>query len=89
MNISITFDVEVWCGGWRNLDSSFPSSFQRYVYGDGPAGYALPKTLEWMNEFGLQGIFFLEPLFSYRFGIENRAYFSSNPCFHTVLGSNP
>ena len=70
VNISITFDVEVWCGGWRDLDSSFPGSFQRYVYGDGPAGYALPKTLEWMNEFGLQGVFFLEPLFSYRFGIE-------------------
>ena len=47
MNIYLTFDVEIWCGGWDDLDSRFPSSFQRYVYGRSRKGdYALPKTLE-------------------------------------------
>lgn len=70
MNISLTFDVEIWCGSWRDLDARFPTAFQRYVYGKGPAGYALPKTLEWLNRWDLHGVFFVEPLFSYRFGHE-------------------
>lgn len=68
MQISITFDVEIWCGSWRNLDRRFPKAFRRYVYGESPQGHALPRTLEILRHHGLQGVFFVEPLFSYRFG---------------------
>lgn len=69
MRVYLTFDVEIWCDGWANLDQQFPSAFDRYCYGRSAAGdYALPKTLEIMNAHGLQGVFFVEPLFSARFG---------------------
>ena len=72
MNIHLTFDVEVWCNGWDLLDSSFDSSFERYVYGSSRHGqYALPKTLDILNRNRLQGVFFVEPLFAARFGIEH------------------
>ena len=69
MKVFITFDVEVWCGSWSELDQRFPSAFDRYCYGRSKAGdYALPKTLEILNANGLCGVFFVEPLFSARFG---------------------
>ena len=69
MNVYITFDVEVWCNDWDNLDSKFPASFERYYFGRSKSGaYALPKTLEILNNHGLKGVFFVEPLFSARFG---------------------
>lgn len=69
MNVYLTFDIEVWCNGWTDLDRAFPSSFERYVYGHSAHGdYALPKTLELLNQHGLQGVFFVEPLFATRFG---------------------
>lgn len=69
MNVHLTFDIEVWCNGWTNLDSEFTSCYPRYVYGHSKHGdYALPKTLEILNRHGLRGVFFVEPLFSERFG---------------------
>lgn len=69
MNVHLTFDIEVWCNGWTNLDSEFASCYPRYVYGHSKHGdYALPKTLEILNRHGLRGVFFVEPLFSARFG---------------------
>ena len=69
MKVHLTFDVEVWCGGWQDLDARFPARFERYVFGRSAAGeYALPKTLEILARHGLQGVFFVEPLFSARFG---------------------
>lgn len=74
MKIYLTFDVEIWCDGWDDLDGRFPSSFHRYVYGRSPKGdYALPKTLEILDRFGLKGVFFVEPLFAARFGVEHLA----------------
>ncbi len=74
MNVHLTFDTEVWCNGWDRLDAAFPASFERYVYGHSPAGdYALPKTLEILNRHGLTGVFFVEPLFSARFGAQHLA----------------
>lgn len=71
MNVYLTFDIEVWCNGWNNLDSVFSKNFERYIYGRSLHGaYALPKTLEILNNSGLKGIFFVEPLFAARFGIE-------------------
>lgn len=69
MNVHLTFDIEVWCNGWINLDSEFASCYPRYVYGHSRHGdYALPKTLEILDRHGLRGVFFVEPLFSARFG---------------------
>jgi peptidoglycan/xylan/chitin deacetylase (PgdA/CDA1 family) len=74
MNVYLTFDVEIWCDGWKDLDARFPAQFERYVYGRSPEGdYALPKTLEILYRHGLKGIFFVEPLFAARFGIEHLA----------------
>ena len=71
MNVYLTFDVEIWCNGWKDLDLQFPSSFQRYVYGQSRYGdYALPKTLEILDQHNLKGVFFVEPLFAARFGID-------------------
>lgn len=70
MNVHLTFDIEVWCNGWTNLDSEFATCYPRYVYGHSKHGdYALPKTLEILNHYGLHGVFFVEPLFSARFGV--------------------
>jgi hypothetical protein len=69
MNVFLTFDIEVWCDGWRDLDQKFAGSFMRYVYGKSVHGdYALPKTLEILGRNGLAGVFFVEPLFATRFG---------------------
>jgi hypothetical protein len=72
MNVFLTFDIEVWCNGWDDLDRSFPGSFERYVYGHSAHGdYALPQTLAILNRHGLKGVFFVEPLFATRFGTEH------------------
>ena len=74
MNVYLTFDVEIWCGGWAALDANFPASFERYVYGRSRHGdYALPATLDIMERHGVKGIFFVEPLFSARFGASHLA----------------
>jgi hypothetical protein len=71
MQVMLTFDVEVWCGGWKDIDGRFPAAFQRYVYGASRAGdYALPKTLEVLAANDLRGVFFVEPLFAAHFGLE-------------------
>ena len=71
MKVHLTFDVEVWCNGWANLDREFPAAFERYVYGRSTFGeYALPATLEILQRHGLRGVFFVEPLFAARFGAE-------------------
>lgn len=69
MNVFLTFDIEIWCNSWDELDRRFPAAFERYIYGRSPAGdYALPKTLEILDRHGLRGVFFVEPLFAARFG---------------------
>lgn len=74
MNVHLSFDTEVWCNGWDRLDAQFPASFERYVHGHSASGdYALPKTVEILNRHNLKGVFFVEPLFSARFGAEHLA----------------
>lgn len=74
MNVFLTFDIEIWCNDWNALDERFPAAFSRYVYGRSRAGdYALPKILEILNRHGLRGVFFVEPLFAARFGVEHLA----------------
>lgn len=71
MDVFLTVDVEVWCDGWDDIDTKFPSAFQRYIYGTTPRGnYGLPYQLYQLQEHGLIGVFFVESLFSTRFGLE-------------------
>lgn len=70
MNVFLTFDIEIWCNGWNDLDRAFPTSFERYIYGHSAHGdYALPQTLAILNRHRLKGVFFVEPLFATRFGV--------------------
>jgi hypothetical protein len=69
LDVFFSVDVEVWCDGWSNLDEKFPDAFRRYVYGPTARGnFGLPYTLQVLSEHGLKGVFFVEPLFSTRFG---------------------
>lgn len=71
LNIFLTFDVEIWCGGWDSIETTFPDAFSRYVYGRSPKGdFGLPMILKMLSEHRLRGTFFVEPLFAYRFGRE-------------------
>jgi hypothetical protein len=70
LNVLITVDTETWCDGWRNIDSKFPDAFRRYIYGTTPRGdYGLPFQLKVLNDNGLRGVYFVEPLFATRFGL--------------------
>lgn len=74
MNVYLTFDIEVWCNDWTELDTRFPASFKRYIYGRSRHGdYALPKTLEILDRHSIKGVFFVEPLFAAYFGVEHLA----------------
>ena len=69
LDVFFTVDVEIWCDGWEEIDAKFPSAYRRYVYGPTSRGdYALPATMQILNDHGLRGVFFVEPLFSTRFG---------------------
>ena len=71
IDVFLTVDVEVWCDGWDDIDAKFPSAFQRYIYGPTSRGnYGLPYQLHQLHEHGLTGVFFIESLFSTRFGLE-------------------
>lgn len=69
LDVFFTVDVEVWCGGWKDLDVQFPDAFRRYIYGDtARGGYGLPYQIQLLQQHGLKGVFFIEPLFALRFG---------------------
>lgn len=69
VDVFFTVDVEIWCDGWDGIDEKFPSAYRRYVYGPTSRGdYGLPATMQILNDHGLRGVFFVEPLFSTRFG---------------------
>lgn len=70
LKVVLTCDTEIWPGSWDRLEERFPAAFRRYVYGDTPHGeYALPMKLRILQDHGLRGVYFVEPLFSARFGI--------------------
>lgn len=69
MDVFFTVDVEIWCDGWSGLDSRFPVAFEQYVHGrtrHGDAGLGYQTSV--LRDAGLRGVFFVEPLFSMRFG---------------------
>lgn len=71
LDVFFTVDMEIWCGGWKDIDAKFPRAFQQYVYGRTPKGeYGLRYKLQRLRDHGLLGVFFVEPLFATRFGIE-------------------
>jgi len=69
VDVFITVDTEVWCNGWSDLDQKFPRAFRNYVYGTTSRGdYGLPVQFRILNDHALTAAFFVEPLFSLRFG---------------------
>jgi len=69
VDVLFSVDVEIWCDGWKEIDRKFPLAFRQYVYGSTPDGdFGLPYQLEVLNSHGLKGVFYVEPLFSMRFG---------------------
>jgi hypothetical protein len=71
LEVFLTVDVEIWCDGWNDLDNKFPEAFRRYVYGPTNHGkFGLPYQVDVLSSHGLTGVFFVEPLFSTRFGPE-------------------
>jgi hypothetical protein len=69
LDVFFTVDVEIWCNGWLNIDEKFPDSFRKYIYGSTSKGdFGLPYQLRILKDHGLTGVFFVEPLFSRRFG---------------------
>ncbi len=71
LNVFLTIDTEIWCNGWDNIDAKFPNAFQSYIYGKTKNGnYGLPFQLKMLQEHGLKAVFFVEPLFATRFGIQ-------------------
>ncbi len=70
VQVFFTVDVEIWPGGWTDIDGRFPEAFQRYIYGPTAAGpHGLPLKLKVLRDHGLKGVFFVEPVFSARFGL--------------------
>lgn len=71
VNVFMTVDVEVWCDGWTDIDSKFPQAMRRYIYGETAQGdFGIPYQLKTLNDHGLDAVFFVEPLFSARFGLQ-------------------
>jgi peptidoglycan/xylan/chitin deacetylase (PgdA/CDA1 family) len=71
LDVLITVDVEIWCDGWQDIDARFPDAFRRYIHGPTAGGdYGLPYQLKVLSDHGLKGVFFVEPLFAARFGLQ-------------------
>lgn len=71
LEVFLTVDVEIWCDNWIDIDHKFPDAFCRYVYGPTSHGnFGLPYQTDILNSHGLLGVFFVEPLFAARFGIQ-------------------
>jgi hypothetical protein len=69
LDVFITVDVEIWCNGRGDMSNIFTDTFQKYVYGPTKHGnFGLVYQLEVLKDHGLTGVFFVEPLFSMRFG---------------------
>lgn len=69
LRVYFTTDVEVWCDGWKDIDAKFATAFQQYIYGATHRGtFGLPYQLSVLADHGLKATFFVESLFSARFG---------------------
>ena len=71
LNVYLTVDTEIWCDGWDSIDAKFPNAFSKYIYGKTRDGnYGLPFQLQLLKEHNLKAVFFVEPLFATRFGLD-------------------
>lgn len=71
LKVYLTTDVEIWCNDWHGLDHQFRAAFERYIYGATEAGeFGLRYQASVLRDHGLRGVFFVEPLFSGRFGLD-------------------
>lgn len=71
LNVHYTVDVEVWCEGWEHLDREFPAGFASHIHGRTPQGdFGVGYQAQLLQQHGLRGVFFIEPLFATRFGPE-------------------
>lgn len=71
LDVYLGVDVEIWCDGWDDIDRKFPACFREYIHGPTRRGdYGLPYQLKLLNDCGLRATFFVEPLFSTRFGAD-------------------
>ncbi|MGB0720869.1 MAG: polysaccharide deacetylase family protein [Gammaproteobacteria bacterium] len=71
LDVFFTVDTETWCNGWSDLDARFPSAFGRYIHGHTRKGdYGIPLQMKILSDHGLTGVYFVEPLFAARFGID-------------------
>lgn len=69
LNVHYTVDVEVWCNGWNNLDAEFAAAYASHIDGRTPKGdFGVGFQAQLLKEHGLRGVFFIEPLFTTRFG---------------------
>jgi hypothetical protein len=69
LDVFFTVDVEIWCDGWVNIDEKFPDAYRKYILGPTAKGhYGLPYQLQVLKDHGMLVTFFVEPLFSTRFG---------------------
>lgn len=74
LKVLFTVDVEIWCEGWTDIDTRFESAYQSYIHGPTAHGsFGLPFQLEVLRNHGLQGVFFVEPLYAARFGLDSLA----------------
>ena len=81
VKVSFAVDVEIWPGGWTDIDDRFAEAFKAYVYGPTPFGeYGLPMTLDLRAHHALTGIFFVEPMVSARYSL---------PPLAEILGRSP
>jgi peptidoglycan/xylan/chitin deacetylase (PgdA/CDA1 family) len=70
MQVHLTYDVEIWADSWNEMDASLPEAFRRLTYGPLPRERgALPLNLQILRDNGLRAVFFVEPLFSYYYGL--------------------
>ena len=68
-NVYLTFDVEIWCGGWNSLDANFHAALSDIFTARNIEIAAAFLVLKLLNESKLRAtFFFVEPLFSARFG---------------------
>lgn len=71
LDVFFTVDVEIWCDGWSDIDRKFSRAYRQYITGSTEKGdYGLAYQVRILNDHGLRAVFFVEPLFSTRFGIE-------------------
>jgi len=71
MQVHLTYDVEIWADGWADMHTRLPAAFRRLTYGPLPRERgALPVNLQILRDNGLRAVFFVEPLFSFYYGLD-------------------